>query len=279
MKRIIPIFLILTLFFGCAPKQAAAPERVVSMMASLSELWLLAGGELTGVTEDTLTRKIVSDTACIGTVQHLNFEAILGLSPTLVIGSPDLAQHCDAKELLDYAGIPCELFHVDNFSDYLKTLKYFTALTGRDDLYDKNGLQIEAKINSCIESVPDTRPTVLLLRATSSAVKALDSNHMTAQMLDDLGAVNIAESSILDELSLEKILELDPDFILVVPTGGTRGAESAVKKQLASSPAWSSLNAVKNDRFIMLDRDLFHYKPNARWGEAYETLAKILYKN
>ena len=32
-----------------------------------------------------------------------------------------------------------------------------------------------------------------------------------------------------------------------------------------------------NDRVIYLDRSLFHYKPNARYAEAYMELAKILY--
>ena len=28
---------------------------------------------------------------------------------------------------------------------------------------------------------------------------------------------------------------------------------------------------------VLLPRELFHYKPNARWGESYAYLAKILY--
>jgi len=27
----------------------------------------------------------------------------------------------------------------------------------------------------------------------------------------------------------------------------------------------------------VLNKELFHYKPNARWGESYEILANILY--
>ena len=37
------------------------------------------------------------------------------------------------------------------------------------------------------------------------------------------------------------------------------------------------LTAVKQDRLILLPKELFHYKPNARWGESYAYLAKILY--
>ena len=44
-----------------------------------------------------------------------------------------------------------------------------------------------------------------------------------------------------------------------------------------SNPAWTGLSAVRNGRYVLLPRDLFHYKPNARWGERYAYLAKILY--
>ncbi|NMB09003.1 MAG: ABC transporter substrate-binding protein [Tissierellia bacterium] len=46
---------------------------------------------------------------------------------------------------------------------------------------------------------------------------------------------------------------------------------------MESNPAWSTLSAVKNDRYIILPKDLYMFKPNHRYAEAYEGLAKILY--
>ena len=43
------------------------------------------------------------------------------------------------------------------------------------------------------------------------------------------------------------------------------------------NPAWQSLSAVQNGRYVILPGELFHYKPNKRWGESYEYLADILY--
>ena len=37
------------------------------------------------------------------------------------------------------------------------------------------------------------------------------------------------------------------------------------------------LSAVQEGRVYVLPRELFHYKPNARWAEAYEYLLAILY--
>ena len=49
-----------------------------------------------------------------------------------------------------------------------------------------------------------------------------------------------------------------------------------VDTMLKDSPAWSSLTAVKNNRYYVLDKKLYNLKPNAQWGKAYKQLADIL---
>ena len=273
MKKLISLILLFTLCACSSPKQASpTPSRVVSMMDSLSDIWLLAGGTLLGATDD-----FDDNIPSIGTVKHPNIEEIIALNPDLVLGSSDLDAHIRAQKALHAAGINCELFDVETFEDYLRVLKRFCDITHRTDLYKQNGEDILRQIDEIKARVPDSSPTFLLIRAMSSSAKTLDSSHMTSVMLRDLGAQNIATPSLLEELSMEEIIKSDPDFILVVPMGDLSAAEQTMAKKLAENPAWSSLSAVKNGRYILLDRDLFHYKPNARWGEAYEKLYKILY--
>ena len=50
-----------------------------------------------------------------------------------------------------------------------------------------------------------------------------------------------------------------------------------MRQNLESDPAWNGLSAVREGRCVLLPQDLFHYKPNERWDESYEYLAKILY--
>ena len=56
-----------------------------------------------------------------------------------------------------------------------------------------------------------------------------------------------------------------------------RSALDALAQGIQQNPAWSSLSAVQNGRYVILPEDLFHYKPNKRWGESYGYLANILY--
>ena len=45
----------------------------------------------------------------------------------------------------------------------------------------------------------------------------------------------------------------------------------------AVARARAQVTAVRDDHVVILPKDLFQYKPNARWAEAYDYLAKILY--
>ena len=94
-----------------------------------------------------------------------------------------------------------------------------------------------------------------------------------------MGCVNVADgSSLLENLSLEAIIAADPDYIFAVLQGSDpTDAQQMLEATLLDNPAWSELRAVKEGRFYTLDPTLYNLKPNARWGEAYEKLAEILY--
>ena len=99
-------------------------------------------------------------------------------------------------------------------------------------------------------------------------------------MLKDLDCINIADSddSLLDDLSMEAIVEADPEYIFVTVQGNDMDAAMKnVEELLTSNPAWASLRAVKKNQYYVMDKLLFNLKPNARWGEAYEQLVDILY--
>ena len=50
-----------------------------------------------------------------------------------------------------------------------------------------------------------------------------------------------------------------------------------LKENIESNEAFASLCAVRSGNYHVLPKELFHYKPNERWDESYEYLAKLLY--
>ena len=260
------------------------PKRVAALLGSYAETWLLAGGEVVAVTQDAYDERgleLPEDTVNLGANQQPDLEALFAAEPDLVLLTPDLDGQMGLKDSLAAAGIPAAWFKVETFDDYLNMLKICTDLTGRSDLYQKNGLDIQSGIDAAIASVPEGGgPTVLLLRAYSSGVRAKNSDSIAGAMLKDLGAVNIADSNsgLLEDLQMESILAADPEFIFVTTMGASQEAAlKSLDELLHSDPAWQTLTAVKEGRVEVLPKDLFHYKPNARWGESYQMLAELMY--
>lgn len=262
----------------------AAPQRVVSLYGSYAEAWAQAGGTLVGATEDAVSERGMNlgTAQIIGTTKEPNLERILALDPDLVILSMDIAAQLSAAEVLEAAGVPCAAFRVDTWEDYARMMDIFTTLTGRRDLYEAIIPPMQAAIGETIASAQaQNAPTVLLLRAYSTGVKAKADDNLAGAMLEDLGCINIAakQPSLLEELTLEAIVIEDPDCIFISVMGGDEEAAlGVVEETLGQNPAWQGLTAVREGRVYVLPRDLFHYKPNARWAESYAFLYELLFE-
>lgn len=258
--------------------------RVVAAYGSFAEAWLLAGGELVGVTQDALEQRdlgLPEDIAVVGTVKEPNAEEIIALEPDLVLLASDITAQAEIRDVLENAGLACAFFQVDTFADYAFMMEQLCAVTGREDLYEENVTQVgqqieEAQANAALSS---TRPNVLLIRAFSTGIKAKTDDELAGAILKDLGAHNIADDhpSMLEDLSLEEVIAADPDYIFVTTMGDEQKALDYLNGLIQQNPAWSELSAVKEDRYVVLPKDLFHYKPNNRWGESYQYLGEILY--
>lgn len=259
-------------------------ERVVSLYGSFAETWLLAGGQLVGTTSDAVTERdldLGDDVAIVGTVKEPNLEEVIAAEPDFVILAADIAPQVDFHAALTEVGIPHAYYRTDTFDEYLAVLGQFCELTGRDDLYEQNGLAVKAQIDSVLKAVEgQPSPTALLIRAFSTGAKAKGDDNLAGVILRDLGADNLVSryESLLEDISMEEIIAADPEFILITTMGASdQAAMDYMAATFESDPAWAGLTAVKNGHYLLLPRELFHYKPNARWGESYEYLANVLY--
>jgi iron complex transport system substrate-binding protein len=256
------------------------PRRVAVLFSSLADVWISAGGTVAITVGESVERGFADEGAILvdaGAGKTVNTELLLSASPDLIICSADVAAQCGVADLASARGIPAAAFRIESFSDYLRVLKICTELTCRPDKYEENGIAVKARIDEMLSAVPDA-PDVrtLFVRASATSVKAKTAaDHFAAAMLEELGAYNIANDApvLIDGISDEVLLLEDPERIFVSFMGNEESAQAA----LASNKVWQSLSAVKDGRCHYLPKELFQYKPNARWAEAYEHLIDLLY--
>ena len=266
----------------------APPEHVAAIIGSFAETWLLAGGELSATVRDAwddFHLDLGPEVTNLGNYKEVSVELLFAEDADLVIASANTKVHVELKDTLEQAKVPVLYFEVNSFDDYLRMLKVCCDITGRTDLYQQNGLEIEKQVDAAIGEAEAAKaaqgaPRVLLIRTAASGIHAKGSTGtVLGLMLADLGCENIADGSdLLEDLSIERIIEADPDSIFVVQQGNdSEGAEKTLNEALTGNPAWAGLTAVKEGRVYRMDRSLYHFKPNNRWGTAYAQLEAILY--
>ena len=266
------------------------PERVAVLFSSFAEMWGLAGGTTEITVGDSVERGFAGEDAVLvndGAGMKIDTELLAASKPDFVIASADMSAQTKACEYMRKAGIPCAVFKEETVDDYLKILKIFTDITGNPEAYETYGTQLKNRVDEAIAEAgelagqAENPVSVLFIRAGSgdSSTKAKTAkDHFVGIMLEELGAVNIADEAgaLSERLSLEHILVKQPDVILVVPQGDEAAAKAYMDSVFEQS-GWRDLDAVKNGRFAYLPKELFHYKPNARWDEAYRYLTGLLY--
>lgn len=266
------------------------PERVAALIGSFADIWMLSGGNICATASDAWNDfgLDLQDAVNIGGAHSPSLELLLSSNPEFVIASASTASNVNMKETLRAAGITVAYFDVDSFYDYLEMLDICTSITGRKDLYEANGLTLKAEIQSIIDEYSISEPmadnrSVLLLRISSGKIKAKGSEGtILGEMLKSIGCINIADSekSLLENLSIEAVIEKNPHHIFAVAMGSdNEEAKEILDDIINENPAWQSLDAVKSGRVHVMDKKLFNLKPNARWGEAYRILYETLTEN
>jgi len=264
----------------------AKPGRVAALIGSYADIWCLAGGKdtLVAAANDSWTSfdlGLSDDVINIGSSKEPSLEKLLASKPDFILASCNTAADLELQDTFIQAGIPAAFFDVEHIDDYMRMLKVCTDLTGCTENYEEYGVKVKAIVDEAVSRSDGSTPTVLCMRATGSSCKVKGSDgFLLGEMLKDMGCINVADSetSLLDELSLEGIIAADPDYIFVALQGSDPSdAMETLNNTLLSNPAWQQLGAVKNGNFYTMENSLYNIKPNARWGEAYEKLADILY--
>ena len=264
------------------------PQRVAALLGSYADLWMLAGGTVQASADDAwddFKLEMPEDAVNLGQTKALSLEKLFESKPDFIIASSNTRLDMEWKDTLESSGIPTAYFEVSDFEDYLRVLKICTDITGREDLYEKHGLVIQEQIQKVIQA-SESRiaekgvPKVLFLRTSASSIRAKNSkDSVLGEMLKALGCENIADSeeSLLENISVEYILQENPDFIFFVQVGDDKaGVDEHIESFINDNPIWKELTAVKEGRVYHMDKNLYNLKPNDQWGEAYEKLEQIL---
>jgi iron complex transport system substrate-binding protein len=263
------------------------PKRVIVLMNSILDMWYMAGGEAIGrVSGSTNVPEAAIELTDLGKITSLNLEMILSLEPELIVISSTYSASEDVKKLADENGIECALIDssVEPYKSFEKTLYLFALMNGTEEKFMTDIEKIVEDCDAIIEKANEVeeKPSAAILFTSTKSIKLNSDITLTGDMFKLMGGENIAMDAVEKgakyvDYSFEVMLQKDPDFILITTMGNEEACKANFEENVATKDAWATLTAVKEGNVYYMPKDLFMYKPNARYAEAFEYLGKIIY--
>lgn len=272
-------------------------DNVAVLYGSYTTLWYEAGGKASYIVggeniktyEKAIGRDISQDkdvtvVADSNAANNWDVETIIAARPSLIICAQAMSGYATISGPAEAAGIEVICLEYDTFSDYLKWFKVFANLGGEPELFDDLALKVLDEIILTILACPEEEgPDVAVMFASPRDITLNTKATNLGSMLLDLKAHNVVDDWDNPDgakrlpVNLELLYKINPEKILFQTHTTAEKTQAIIDENYADNPVWQELEAIKNDELYILDQDLFHRRPNARFAEAYKKLAQILY--
>ena len=276
-------FCVVTDDSGREIKLSKKPERIVVTSASFLEPLHAVGGKVVGrPTSKTKSPDFAQDAAEIGAVYQIDTEKLLACNPDLVIINKGMNERL--ADVLNSNKIPFVVVDMKGYDSVKKNVEMFAAITGQSDTGKKIVAEMDSKIKSVVEKLPQEKKRVAILHSTAQGLSVQLDNSIAGNVLKILGWENVAsgmeaakDSGDTAPYSLETLIEQNPEIIFVTSMGNLDDIKSNMEKIISENAAWQTIPAIRENRFYYLPQDLFLLSPSINYPEAVEYVAKLIY--
>lgn len=248
------------------------PKRIISAAPSITELIYALGKdkELVGRTDYCDYPEKVKGVESIGSLTDPNIEKIIELKPDIVIASTHFKE--DVTKKLEDLGIKVVvLYNTEDFNGAYSTITTLGQIVNARDKAEEVVSSIKEKVENIKKTVEgkDAPKVYYVVGFGKNGDYTATGDTFIAQMLEMAGGQNIAKDAAGWSYSLEKIIENDPEYIIISKNYG-------MKDEFMSTEGYKELSAVKNNKVIEIDNNLID-RQGPRLGEGLEALARILH--
>lgn len=229
---------------GGAPSGAPAPQRVVSLLPSLTEVVCDLGAceRLVGVDDFSNWPDSVQRLPRLGGLVDTRLEALLSLRPQLVLAAPSTRAVARMREL----GVPLLVLSPQRLSELPEVYERVAHALG-----GVGGAQawarIDAAMSAAAQRLPATQRGARVYVEVDAGLFAAGDASFIGDVMRRAGLRNAvgAELGAYPQLSPEFVLRADPDWV-VMP--------AQLWAQARSRPGWAQLRAVRNGQVCVLTR-------------------------
>lgn len=247
-------------------------RKIISLGPSITEEIYLLGAQdrLVGVTIHCRKPQQVKEKEVVGTAIEVNVERIVALKPDLVIAT-SMTSPKSIEKLKDL-GIGVVMFRAaESFSQLCDQFLEMAKLIGREKdaqaILEKSRSEVEA-VKKSVEGLP--RPKVIV-QAGARPLWVATRDSFINDLIELAGGENLGPRGLNGRFSREKVLELNPD-VIIITTMGIIGDDEKVLWQ-----KYPTISAVKNNRIYIVDSDKFCSPTPVTFAQTLKETAAMLH--
>lgn len=249
---------------------AAAPQKIVSLGPNMTETVYALGVEdrLIGNTTYCDYPEAAKKITKVGTLREPDFEKITELDPDLILASTHVSDETLAK--FEELKIPTlMLYDEEHYTGLEGILRTLGEVLDVQDAAAKVWQDVSSRIDAVKAKNKDVAPIPVyyVVGFGESGDYTAGGNTFLGELLEAAGGQNVAKDVTDWSFSAEKLLEADPEIILV---------PGWAKESFGSSEPYSKLSAVKNGKVFAVDENTFS-RQGPRMADAVEALDAILH--
>ncbi|MEK8131499.1 ABC transporter substrate-binding protein [Paenibacillus filicis] len=270
-------------FAGRSVALKGAPSKIVALSNGELDIVYALGSEVVGRPASTspVPVKAAEKAVQVGSTHGIDLEKIALLSPDVVLGNNPM----NAKDIpsVESLGPKMVLSSANSIDDIKKQIQLIGQLLQKESKAAELIKGLDDKLQALVPKEGASKPRVLLVYGAPGTYMAALNNSLSGDILVKAGGENIAADypklesyPQYAQLNTEKIVKSNPQLVLLMSHTNPDQVKEGFMKEMSQNAAWSSLDAVKNNRVEVLPADLFGTNPGTRVSESLDQLSRLL---
>ncbi|NHN29176.1 ABC transporter substrate-binding protein [Paenibacillus agricola] len=260
-----------------------APTKIVVLSNGELDIIYALGSKVVGrpTTTEPVPIKEAAAAQQVGSTHGIDLEKLAFLQPDVVLGN----HPSNMKDIPSVEGIGSKMLltSANSIADIKKQIELFGTMLQKNEKSKELIQAIDDKLKQINSQQPSKKPRVLMVYGAPGTYLVALNNSLSGDILVNAGGENIAaDYPKLDnypqyaQLNTEKIIQSDPQLVLLMSHGNPDKVKEGFLKDMQQNAAWNSLDAVKNNRVVVLPADLFGTNPGTHVIAALDLLTKLL---
>jgi len=250
-------------------------RRIVSLAPSITETIYALGlqDRLVGDTDYCDYPADATKKHKVGGAINPNMEEVAALKPDVVLVVKSL-NRLETVRALERIGIAVYSTDPHTLQDVVGSLKKLSSVLGADQAGNTLNEDLERRLGTVQKKLNGAATKRVLFVVWTEPLMSVGRKTFIADVLEHAGATSVVDSrQDWPQYSLEEAVRLQPEYLVFASSHSETAHNDA--EALALKPGWSSLEAIKNRKIVVISEAI--NRPGPRIVDAVEELARQLH--